>query len=117
MSWNGFPKYIRETLIKRLQHKRISNPPQPADDSNFIKLWIRLPYCGPKGEKLAKDLIRKLRKFLRPNVKIHLLYNTTKVSFYCSNKDKIPDNLKSNVIYKITCPGCGENYVEKPTDV
>ena len=75
------------------------------------------PIVALKEKKLAKDLIRKLRKFLRPNVKIHLLYNTTKVSFYCSNKDKMPDNLKSNVIYKITCPSCQENYVEKPTNV
>ena len=32
---------------------------------------------------------------------------------FCSNKDKIPEDQRANVIYKIRCPGCGEDYVGK----
>ena len=32
---------------------------------------------------------------------------------FCSVKDKISAHQKSNVIYTIKCPGCGEDYVEK----
>ena len=31
----------------------------------------------------------------------------------CSVKDKIPTHQKSNVIYTIKCPGCGEDYIRK----
>ena len=32
---------------------------------------------------------------------------------FCSVKDKIPSNQKSNVIYTIKSPGCAEDYVGK----
>ena len=32
---------------------------------------------------------------------------------FCSVKDKIPVEQKNNVIYKIRCPGCGEDYIGK----
>ena len=32
---------------------------------------------------------------------------------FCSAKDKIQDNQKSNVIYKIRCPGCNGTYIGK----
>ena len=32
---------------------------------------------------------------------------------FCSVKDKIPTHQKSNVIYSIKFPGCGEDYVGK----
>ena len=32
---------------------------------------------------------------------------------FCSVKDKIPTHQKSNVIYIINCPGCGEDYAGK----
>ena len=35
---------------------------------------------------------------------------------FCSFKDKIPTHQKSNIIYTINCPGCGEGYVRK-TDI
>ena len=35
------------------------------------------------------------------------------MKFVVTNKDKIPDLSKSNVVYKITCPGCGKSYIGK----
>ena len=32
---------------------------------------------------------------------------------FCSVKDKIPTHQKSNVVYSIRCPGCGDEYVGK----
>ena len=32
---------------------------------------------------------------------------------FCPTKDKIPTQQKSNVVYKIKCPGCGESYIGK----
>ena len=32
---------------------------------------------------------------------------------FCPSKDKISDLQKSDLIYKLTCPGCGEIYIGK----
>ena len=32
---------------------------------------------------------------------------------FCSAKDKIPTHQKSNVVYSIRCPGCGDEYIGK----
>ena len=32
---------------------------------------------------------------------------------FCPTKDKIPTLQKANLIYKLTCPGCGKDYIGK----
>ena len=39
--------------------------------------------------------------------------NTKKVSYFVSNKDKILDLSRSNVVYQFTCPGCSLKYIGK----
>ena len=58
MSWNSYPKYVRNSIIKRLQQKKTA---VQKDDEMAIKIWIRLPYLGNKGEELVKTS-RRLRK-------------------------------------------------------
>ena len=38
------------------------------------------------------------------------MYDTKKVAFFCSNKDPVPVNLQSHVIYQFECPGCKAKY-------
>ena len=108
MSWNNYPKYVRNSITKRLQQKKTA---VQKDDQNVIKIWIRLPYQGNKGEELVKTCMRKLKRCFKTNVKFFTLYDTKTCAMFCSVKDKIPTHQKSNVIYTIKCPGCGENYV------
>ena len=51
MSWNSYPKYIRNSIIKWLQQKKTA---VQKDDESIIKIWIRLPYLGNNGEELVK---------------------------------------------------------------
>ena len=46
-------------------------------------------------------------------IKIRVVYSTTKISDFCSVKDKIPEEQKFDAVYKIQCPGCGEEYIGK----
>ena len=32
---------------------------------------------------------------------------------FCSAKGSIPIHQKANVVYKVTCPGSNEDYIEK----
>ena len=42
-----------------------------------------------------------------------LLYDFTKLEFFCNTKDKIPKLNESFAVYKFICPGCNANYVGK----
>ena len=42
-----------------------------------------------------------------------MLYDTKKISFYSNIKDKVPDDQRNHVIYKIKCPGINVCYVRK----
>ena len=41
------------------------------------------------------------------------MYQTKKISYFLSKKDKVPDLQRSNLIYEFTCPGCNEFYIGK----
>ena len=110
MSWKRYPKCVRNSIIKRLQQKKAA---VQKDDESVIKIWICLPYLGNKGEELVKTCIRKLKRCFKSNVNFITLYDTKKCAMFCSVKDKIPTHQKSNVIYTIKCPGCGEDYIGK----
>ena len=42
-----------------------------------------------------------------------MVYKTNKLSIFCNTKDSISAEQKSNVIYRITCPGWFQKYVGK----
>ena len=42
-----------------------------------------------------------------------VIYDTKKFSYFLSNKDKIPNLSKSNVVYEVKCPGCSATYIGK----
>ena len=110
MSWNSYPRYLRNSIIKRLQQKKTA---VQKDDVSVLKIWIRLPYLGNKGEELVKTCIRKLKRCFKTNVKFVTLYDTKKCAMFCSVKDRIPTYQKSSIIYTMKCPGCAEDYIGK----
>ena len=98
----------------------------PIDETNFnrndninnnkddrIVIWKNLPYLGKKDEQLTNSFVRKLKRSFKENVKFKTNYKTNKLSMFCNTKDSTSVEQKSNVIYRITCPGCFQKYVGK----
>ena len=57
--WNGFPKYIRKSLLKNIS---IEGARQERNVVNNVQtVQIRLPYIRHKGESLLKLCIRKVK--------------------------------------------------------
>ena len=50
---------------------------------------------------------------LNENVKFVKRYKTNKPGLFCSNKDDIQFQQKTNVVYRITCSGCYKKYTRK----
>ena len=115
LSWNGFPKYVRNKLIKKYQsnYELSKNRPREDKKEDIESIYMKIPYMGPEGDKLVKTLKRKLRYNVSRKLSVRVVYTTTKISDLCSVKDKIPEQQKNNIIYNINCPGCGEDYIGK----
>ena len=113
MSWNAYSKYVHNSIINRLKLNvnRNENINSSKDDRKVIR--INLPYLGKKDEQLTSSLIRKLKRSFKENIKFNTVNKTNKLSIFCKTKDSIPAEQKSNVIYRITCPGCFQKYVGK----
>ena len=120
MSWNGFNKNIRFSIIRKLKErqnlsKNHLTEQTGTDTSEDVspKIWLRIPFLGKQGEFLVKRLIKKIQRNLTRPVKFIVIYQTKKVSYFLSKKDKIPDLSRSNLVYQFTCPGCSKAYIGK----
>ena len=60
MSWNGYTSAVIKSMFRRLESTRSER----NDDNEVIKLFIRVPFAGEKGEHLLKKCISKLRRLL-----------------------------------------------------
>ena len=110
MAWNNYPIYIVKAFLKRQLKDKPEKQPEPHD---LIKIYLKVPYLGKQGEQLVTVLVRKVHRYLKPNVKLIKLLNTKKASMLCPTKDKVTKEQKTSVIYKIICPGCNNVYVGK----
>ena len=90
------------------------NEQQLDEKDDVPAIWLRIPYIGHQGESLVKKCISKLKRYKKDkNIKFIVMYDTKKMAFFCSNKDKTQDSLCSNIIYEFSCPGCSAKYVGK----
>ena len=106
MSWNGFPNNIKNLIINKLRKRQTSStPPNAMPDNDRPKIWFRISYHRRRGEHLVKAYIKEIRHLKEP-INFIVIYNTKKISYFLSNKDKIPDLSRTNVFYQVFCPGC-----------
>ena len=94
----------------RVHPLKISKPDACADE-NIAKIWIKIPYLGNRGENIIKSCTSKIQRFLAKPVKFIIIYDTKRISFFVSNKDKLPLLSGSNLVYEVSCPGCGKSYI------
>ena len=66
-------------------------------------------------EKLLHHIKNRLSKlckeFCKENFNINLVFISFKIKNYFSNKDPIPNDLKSFLVYKFTCASCSSSYI------
>ena len=113
-AWNNFPGKVRNSLERRFCTDKPSND-EPETEESGIDIWLKLPYIGPKGEILVKAFVKKVRRMLKKGKKVDfkIRFQTTPLSAFTSVKDRTPFLNRSNVVYEVTCPGCGCTYIGK----
>ena len=55
MSWNGYPSYVCNVILRKLRERKKNTNRHCSDseDDDTPKIWFRVPYIGPIGEKFA----------------------------------------------------------------
>ena len=115
MFWNGYPKSIQNFLMKKLKTKYSDSSTSVTvnEDTvdNLPKIWIRIPYLVSRGDFVSKLCLNKIQRFRSKPVKFITIYDTKKLSYFVSNKDKLPPLSRSNVVCEVACPGCCNTYI------
>ena len=73
--------------------------------------YFKLPYIGNLSHHIKINLSKLCKEFCKENFNFKLVFNSFKVKNYFSYKDPIPNDLKSFLVYKFTCPGCSSSYI------
>ena len=93
MPWNGYPRYIRNKIIKRLENWKNTKNNYPLEQENIVTIFCRIPYAGVQGETMIKNLVRKLKRHIDKPFKLRNTYRTKKLSYYCNTTDEVPEYL------------------------
>ena len=74
-----------------------------------------LPFTGKEAEGVVMRCKKRLFKLFKKDQKVEFRvhFQTTKLSFFTSNKDRIPMLSDSFLIYEYSCPGCMKTYIGK----
>ena len=113
LSWNGFPRFVRRSLLSKFKSSEFRKKSTDSSEDNIDILYLKVPYLGEEGNSIIRRFKKKFSRLLSKKVNFRVMYSTNKLSMFCSMKDKVPDSMKSNVIYKFTCPHCNGQYVGK----
>ena len=101
--------------------KIVINKITSDDESNqsnqnpVIIIWFRLTYCGDKSIQLPHSCVKKIKRYCKKNInsKSKFLYGTTRLAFFCNNKDETPFFNNVYVVYHVNCPRCCPSYARK----
>ena len=109
---NTFPIKLVDNCIKNFLNKTFLNTPVTLTVKKK-ELFIVLPYLGNLPLSLRTRLQNSIKKNL-PFCKIKVIFkSTTHLSNFFRFKDKVPFNLRSNVVYKFSCGRCNATYYGK----
>ena len=109
---NGYPSSVIETTFQIVVKPRLNKPPLEPDKK--MKVFLRLPWIGPKGEKFRAEILDIIGRGF-PRVKADVVF-TTRKAFSGRAKDVLPATSQSLIIYEFTCR-CSRAYVGKTTQV
>ena len=107
---NAFPARLVDSCFNSFLHK-VSLPIPKRFTVPKRLIYFSLAFTGIHFLQIQTQL-RKLFLSAFPHITIRFVPRpTVRVSNFFSLKDRIPTRLRSHVVYKFTCQGCGALYV------
>ena len=116
LSSNGYPSKLllnMEDVTRKLRDQFGMGPVikvnQEKTSNNIIV--VRLPFCGPRSDKIAKKLKHCIYNLCSDNVIVRVVFFQKKIASLFKFKDSYELDYANNVVYRINCPDCSSFYV------
>ena len=108
---NGYPvKLVEKQIGAKLN--QLYSPPIKPDTVPKQDVYVKIPFMhDAANESLDKSLRNLVGKFY-PQINLSIIFqNKNSVGSFFNFKDKIPQCVRSNVVYKYSCSHCNATYV------
>ena len=114
-SYNGFPRWVVNKVVKQSSEPSTRSTDTEEQDTNRVDLYMSLPYFGKEAENIVQKTKKRLFKLFRRDKEaiLKVQFQTTKLAFFTSNKDRTPLLSSSCLVYQYSCPGCSKSYIGK----
>ena len=107
---NGF---LRSSFYREVKHflYNIYRPRNITLTANKLDFYCSMPFIGPNINKLDNELKKCLQKYF-PQIKFSFIFNNKwKIGNLTPFKDKLPDAMRSGIVYLYNCPNCQVGYL------
>ena len=110
---NGFPLNFTNTWFGKTLSKLIVPEVKEILTAQRKTITLSMPYVGSHSFNIKKKLVRLIEEFY-PQVSLKITLSSKNcVGNFFKFKDKIPEDLRSSVIYLYKCDCCSASYVGK----
>ena len=110
--FNRYPQKFIDKCIKHFIDNIHTNKPEVEKevDENTTYLRLKLPFLG----NMSNVIKRQIKKIVRdniPNCNLRIVFaSNRRIKHFFNFKDKIPSDLRSQLVYKIQCGECNLIY-------
>ena len=106
---NLYPLYLVDRTISKFLNTKylcehVSTVPR-------LKKYVKLQFFGPSSYKIRNELLRDLKNVYKHIDFQIVLTNPFTVGSFFKIKDKIPEDVRSCVVYEYQCLSCNARYV------
>ena len=84
---------------------------ETASSTTDDKIFLELPYLGEVHMKTIREITKIIQRYY-PDLSISYFFKSnSQISNFFSQKDRIPDDLRANIVYNYTCDACQAAYI------
>lgn len=110
---NAYSDFIVNKIIYTYLNHKVKDVSMERKESLEVR-YFKLPYIG-NYSYLTKSKINKIIKRYCKSCSVKIIFTSFKIGSMFSSKDKIPNHIKSNVVYQFTCASCNASYIGETT--
>jgi len=107
---NRYPGHIFDSILRNFLNTKFAPSDKPISVPKLIK-YVKLPYYGKHTFKIRNELQQVLKNnFMYINFRL-IFTNPFKIQSFFNHKDKIPEKIRSKVVYNYNCSRCNSRYI------
>ena len=107
---NGFPLHFFEEILAVMRRKFSATRRKVLSVEKKI-VYLKIPFVGPDSYNIKKE-ISKLVSRHYPQVSLRvILHNNNTIGKMFPFKDRVPEMLRSLIVYKYSCSECAAVYI------